>query len=287
MPAERAKKDPVLELTAQAVALDDAPLSDVRGWQSLSDEELRAFVSSKDSQARMLRVVKARIRRGTPADVVADLVQEASLEALTSKWRPRTLATAPGWLATLTVRTVARHFRQQDEETQWLEVDSEIDERGAPDAVPDAEWLISKWLAKAVAGSERDQETCELIAYKATTGRTYEEVARDHAMTEGALKSRFFTLKTKYEPRWRQRQRTILLLLLLGAIGLALLVVWLFRRPPHEHIEPAHDFVIPADKPSAVPTEGPFNQALPPDPPPKPNKGDKPPMRNKGDKPSM
>ena len=227
-------------------------------------------------------MVRARVRRDTPEADIEDLIQKANLEAIASKSHPRTLATARGWLGVLTARTVVRHYRESKGKS-WLELDGEIDERGESGTVPDREWLISAWLSKAVAGNEREQETFELVVYKANTGKSYQEVANDHAMTEGALKSRVFALATKYEPRWRRRQSMIILLLLFGAAGLVLLVVWLLRPPPHENIQPAHDFVIPAAKPTVVPTDDPFNRALPheePAKPPVPNKPtqDKPPM---------
>lgn len=50
-------------------------------------------------------------------------------------------------------------------------------------------------------------------------------------MTEGALKSRINALKTKYEPRWKRRQRMILLLILFGVAAVMAIILWLLSRP--------------------------------------------------------
>jgi DNA-directed RNA polymerase specialized sigma24 family protein len=284
MPAESAKKEPPIELVAQAVAPSAEPLRDVRGWQGLADEDLRQVLASREAQARILAVVKRRVGKGAPDHLVDDIVQNANVTAITATSRPRTRATALGWLATLAARTVADHFRREAVHRKWLEPDAELDElAGEPEQAPEDNWLLGRWLAQVVVESARDQETYELLVYKANTGKTLEEVAADHAMTTGALKSRIFALKNKYQPRWQRRQRMMFLLLLLGALGLVLLIVWLLRPPPHQDIQPAHDFVIPAEKPTVVPTDDPFNRALPheePAKPPVPNKPvqDKPPM---------
>ncbi len=264
MPAERAKKDPDPSLVPQALVADAEPLSDVRAWQSVPDEQFREYLQRPATQARIASIVKARVNDGTPDHVLDDIVQDANVSAITSTARPRTPATAPGWLATVAVRAVADYFRHQAVHAKWLNRDAEIEElAGEVEEPPDDGWLLGPWLAKVVSQSERDQATYELIRYRANTGKTIEQVAEDHAMTPGALKSRTFALKTKYEPRWKRRERMIVLLLLLGALAVAALVAWLLRPSPHVYLQPLRELVVPAGPNISAPREEPVNQTPP------------------------
>ena len=258
MPAERAKKEPDPSSVARADAASAEPLSDVRAWQSVPDEQLREYLRSQETQTRIATIARARVRKGTPDHVIDDIVQDANVSALTATSLPRTRATAPGWLATVTARAVADYFRRQAVHQRWLDRDAEVEEiPGDVEEPSDDDWLLGPWLAKVVSESERDQATYELIRYRANTGKTIEQVAEDHAMTPGALKSRTFALKTKYEPRWKRRQRMFLLLLLLGALAVAALVAWLFWPPADEYLQPVRNLVVPAGPNIAAPREEP------------------------------
>ena len=54
---------------------------------------------------RIRQIVKARLDRKAPSDLIDDLVQKANLAGITSKWRPASRKTATGWLGTITART--------------------------------------------------------------------------------------------------------------------------------------------------------------------------------------
>jgi hypothetical protein len=133
-----------------------------------------------------------------------------------------------------TARAVANYFRREALHAKWLNPEAEVEELPIkPEEsrnTAEPEWLLTGWLRPRVAGSEREQETYELLAYKAKTDKTYAQVAADHAMTEGALKSRVHSLRTKYEPQWKRRERMILLLILLGIAAL-LAIAWLLWPP--------------------------------------------------------
>jgi hypothetical protein len=58
------------------------------------------------------------------------------------------------------------------------------------------------------------------------------QVAADHGMTEGALKSRVHALKTKFEPHWKRRERMFLVLLLF-CMAVVAAIVWVLW-PPEE-----------------------------------------------------
>jgi DNA-directed RNA polymerase specialized sigma24 family protein len=243
--AENAKKDPGPSLEADAKPVVAAPPSDVHLKTRLSGAELHAFLKRPDTQARIRAVVGARLDPGAPASLRDDLVQQANIDALEAKSPPRSLETATGWIGTVTARAIVNHFRRQSVHAKYLQRDVDVEELPhEPDEPPESlapKWLLTEWLRPRVAGNPRDQETYELLVYKADTGKTHTEVAADHAMTEGALKSRIHALKTKYEPQWRRRQRMFLLLILFGIAAVVAAIVWLLlprSDEPHGSLPP-------------------------------------------------
>jgi DNA-directed RNA polymerase specialized sigma24 family protein len=254
---------------AEAVDAKDAdagPASDVRLTAALSAKDLRAFLGRKDTQSRIREVVVARVGKKAPRELVDDLVQQANIEMLASRSLPRSLATATGWASTIAARAIVHHLRRDAARAKWLvpeveveELASEPEEARGPVA-PD--WMLTAWLAPLVAHDPRHQETYELLLYKAATGKTHAQVAADHGMTDGALKSRVRALKAKYEPQWRRRQRMFLLLLLF-CVGVAAVLGWLVFRPAVPDIGPDDE---PMPRPTATATvsaPAPFDQALP------------------------
>jgi hypothetical protein len=157
--------------------------------------------------------------------------------------------------------------------------DDQVDQATEP---PADGWLISKWLAPLLDESPRDQETYELLVYKARTGKTYAEVAEDHGITVAAMKSRTHELKTRFEPRWRRRRDRMLLLVLAGVatavLLVAVLLAWL-TAPSRPKITP--DWGPPtrasAARDASAPPEDAFAPAQSATPPRRPFDG-KPPQ---------
>jgi DNA-directed RNA polymerase specialized sigma24 family protein len=248
-----------------SLPLVDAETSAVRLPDRISPEELRAYLRSAEAQQRIRRVVLARLDPRTPGNVADDIVQEVNLRVLTTPTRPRMMKTAPGWLATVTAREVANHFRREAGNRKWLKRDVDVDEEAAPPSSRREEkpkaWLISEWLAPLVAEDEREQETYELIVYKARSGKSYGTVAGEHGMTASALYNRIHELKTKYLPRWRKRQSELHFVLLGGValLAVAVALVWLLWGwlHPQRIVAPLH----------SVPTAAPELPLPPPDDP--------------------
>jgi DNA-directed RNA polymerase specialized sigma24 family protein len=242
--SENTDKDAGHGLGAEAKHVVPAPASDVRLTTHLTGAQLRDFVSRADTQRHIRKVIVARLNGQAPAHLIDDLVQQANLEVLASKSPPRSMATANGWVAIVAARTIAHHFRRDAVHAKWLKPEVEVEELATEaaeaDGASDPKWLITNWLGPLVVENARDQETYELLLYKARTGKTHAEVAADHAMTEGALKTRIRALKTKYEPQWRRRQRMILVFILLGAAATIAALVWLLtpKASPRGQLPP-------------------------------------------------
>ena len=249
--------------------------------QSISLAAFRELLGDPETQTLIRRVVRKRFR-DAPAHVVNDIVQEANLAMVSSPTRPRAMTSARGWIALVTQRAVSAHFRSGKSEKEWLE--STVDP-GAEHDPDDADrwiegtdptapvlpqilaegWLISSWLAGAVANDESDAETFEMLLHKARTGETYETIAASMNMSGNALRKRVSAFKAKYEPRRRQRDRMMMLLFLLGAATVAI-AVWYALRPARIEIRP--DYVPPTPvhssaPPKAAPSDTPFEPALP------------------------
>jgi hypothetical protein len=101
-----------------------------------------------------------------------------------------------------------------------------------------------------VRKSPRDKETLELLLEKASSGKTYDQIAAEHGMSLTALAARVFQFKKKYLPRYqRDRNRAIVLLLLLAA-ALALFLWALLHGSQGTHREPNLPPVPSASAPS-------------------------------------
>jgi DNA-directed RNA polymerase specialized sigma24 family protein len=233
---ENASKGPGQSFEGEAESVVDAPPSKVRLKANLSDEDFRAFLARKDAQKRIREVVVKRLHKKAPTDLVEDITQQANVDALAARSRPQSMETALGWLGTVSARAVVNHFRRNAVHEKWLKPDVDVEELppepdGATGPFAPPSWLLTDWLRPRVAGDPREQETYELLVYKANTGKTHAQVALDHGMSEGALKSRIHALKTKYEPEWRRRQRMVLMLLLFGAALAIVVLAWLLWLP--------------------------------------------------------
>jgi DNA-directed RNA polymerase specialized sigma24 family protein len=263
-----------------AVAQDEPPQSGPALIPGISEKQLRDLVALPSTQESIRRIVGARIERGSPQALVDDLGQEATLAMLGANARPRSMETASGWVSTVTVRTVANYFRRDETHRTWVDPEADVEQQpGEPAEAPAEGWLIAAWLAPILAHHPADQETYEILVYKARTGKPYTDVAADHDITTAALKSRVHEFKKKYETRWRRRQ-TMLVLLILLAVAAALAVAWRVSRSiasPAEEIGPEPLRVVPSAVPSATASapEAPFEPSQPTRP--KPDNGGKPP----------
>lgn len=235
---------------------------------------LHAYLALPASQEHIRAVVRARVSPRTPEGVVDEMAQEANLAALEAKWPPRSTATARGWMAVVTLRTVQTHFRRSEVRRRYIRDDVDVDEQPAApdgaDASPDR-WLTEDWLAMLLAESPRDAETFELLAYKVQTGESHDAVAAAHGMTPAAWKSRVHEFRAKYAPERQRRQAMFMLWLVAAGVALAVAVAmaWLLERSTPVL---APTVVPPLPSPSVAPPEPepepiePFRQALPPDP---------------------
>jgi DNA-directed RNA polymerase specialized sigma24 family protein len=189
----------------------------------ISRDHLRAFLGHPSTQQRIRSVVLSRLTRRTPKDAINDMLQEANIATMTSKWGPRVLQTGKGWLGMMTIRAMVSYLRMGARNPKWLisEVEVEPLRREWRDRdLPSDGWLVSKWLARSVEASERDQETLEILAHGARTAKAAEELAAEHGMTVAALKNRVFLFQQKYEP-WRHKRRTTVAMMAIGAVAAA------------------------------------------------------------------
>lgn len=218
------------------------------------------------------------VRHNAPSDAADDCRAFALLrmaEAIQRGSGPRTLEKADPWTVKLTANAAIDYFRSNKQHKKWLnrEVDVEEQEGEPPEDLHGADaWLIKPWLEKEVADDQNDRWLFELLCYKARTDKSYAQVCKERGITLPALWNRIHRFKMKYVPRWhrrKERERAILLLLLLfgAAVGLVVLVLWLTFPGIFER-EPAPP-IVPAPVPVLVPTPAPeptqFNQAAPTD----------------------
>jgi DNA-directed RNA polymerase specialized sigma24 family protein len=269
---EEAPKDAGAPLVASAVDAVGEPrvlvVSPTR--EGISPHVLRALVGQPAMQKRIRDVVARRLVPGVPPDLVDELVQRTSLAVLeTTTWTPRSIETARAWIAGVAVRTVALYFRRESAHRRWInaEVDVvDVEDQAVPAAdTPDGGWLVSDWLARAVANDARDQETLALLLYKARTEKSHEQVAEDHGITVPALKNRIHELKRKYAPRWQRRQRMILWLWLGGGalVVASGCVAWWLLHPerPVEPTPPPSPVLTPVEVPRPAPVDTRFRPA--------------------------
>jgi DNA-directed RNA polymerase specialized sigma24 family protein len=220
------QSDPPLERLPAPVAGKDVPSRSEHQIPSITRDELRAYLARPSTTERIRRLVLKRVGRKTPKTVVDEMLQEANIAVMTDKWGPRSLATARGWLATVIARAMVSYLGRGAKDRKWMAIDDGV---GAIATDPEIEsdarpkrWLVSRWLGTFARQSERDQETLELVVYKARTSKGYEEIAAEHAMTVQALKSRVAHFKQKYRPALQRRRATMVALLVASAALVAL-----------------------------------------------------------------
>jgi DNA-directed RNA polymerase specialized sigma24 family protein len=274
---------PVVESTA-------ARVGNVQPSTHVTQEELRAFLGAASTQERIRAVVARRVGPKTPGTVIDDIVQEANTAALASDTRPASMLTASGWVATVAARTVANYFRREVKHRDFVDPEADPDELASEaEAAPEDRWLIAAWLAPHLARDARDQETYELLVYKAQTRKAYADVAAEHGMTAATLHNRVHQFKNKYAARWRKRhERMLLVAILFGGTALVVVAwaVWQFMhpQPPPGPAPPVPTVTAPPPIQSAVrpPFEPPFEPAAPPSATPAPNGQQEPPNGQPG-----
>jgi DNA-directed RNA polymerase specialized sigma24 family protein len=269
-PPARVERDPAND--------PHAPLANVVPLQTVSREAVRAFLARVDTMRDVRAIVAARV----PATNVDDLVQDSLREALEAADRaPPHRADALGaWVAAIARRVVADFLEQRARRAKYqgpMPREEDDVERPEPSSDPresddDQEevhtWLVRHWLEQQVADHPRDKETFEILLEHARDARTYQEIADARGLTLPALTSRIHEFKYKYVPRYKRwRNRAILLVLLGAAVIVAVIVMWLLRRPPEIGPDPS---IAPPRMPapsvttsSPEPLPEPFTPALP------------------------
>ena len=213
----------------------DAPVEDLLAGpppgippSRVTGAELRAFLGTKRTVRRLTRFVRKRLGGNVPDHVVEEIVSDAFARALAARARPRSADTMFGWLRGVTRHALADYFEKRTAEREHLVDPAEgVDwEAIAGDEAGERELELDEWLTRAVRRNERDQETLELLFYKAERGKTDDEVARDHGMTATAWRVRVHRFRAKYAPRWGRRDLGMLTLLILGGASVAVALVW-------------------------------------------------------------
>jgi DNA-directed RNA polymerase specialized sigma24 family protein len=255
-----------------------APLANIIPLQTVSREAVRAYLARVETMTKVRAIVAARV----PATNVDDLVQDSLREALESADRaPPHRADALGaWVAAIARRVVADFLQQRarrakyqgpmpDEEDDAQRPEPGYDPRESADDKSEVHgWLVRQWLEQQVADHPRDKETFEILLEHAREARTYQEIADERGMALTALSSRIYEFKYKYIPRYKRwRNRAVLLVLLGAAVIVAVIVMWLLRRPPEIGPDPS---IAPPRMPapsvtasSPEPLPEPFTPALP------------------------
>lgn len=257
---------------------------------------VRAFVSRKDVVQWVFDHAKSKV----PFDEHEQVAQDALTEAVEKATWPESDEEGVLWatLRTVTDRTIADYLEKRatrreyegampdaptlEDEAGERVLDEEADIDPARD--PEAEdgrlegMLLRRFLAHAVKGNARDEETYGWMIAWSDDDKGYAEIARDAKVNRNTVHGRVHEFKEKYLPEYKRWRNRMLLLVLLGAVLAVAVYVALRaaspRRPKVEDIRPAPDFpwLVPSSSASGEPVEGPpapppsFNNALPTQP---------------------
>jgi DNA-directed RNA polymerase specialized sigma24 family protein len=126
--------------------------------------------------------------------------------------------------------------------------------------------LLRQYLKSAVADDPRDEQTLGWILASTDDELTYPQIAELAGVSPDEVYKRVQRFNKKYVPRYEKwRNRTVLPLLLLGAVLLVAILVALALRKRHERIDPADDFrLTPPPSASASGSGPPLEPAPPP-----------------------
>ena len=248
---------------------------------------VRAFLSRKDVSGWVFRRMKQKLPRDDGEQVAQDALQECVEKV---RWPA---SDEPGvlWAVLKTVcrRRIADHLEQrklrkeyegpmpgprlrQDEAGEYVP-----DEEASADPSRDPEafdgrlegLLFRRYIEGAVAGDARDEETYGWLLAWSDDELTYPQIAELAGVSADDVAKRVQRFKEKYAPRYeRWRNRTLLPLLLLGAVivvvAIVLAVLFGLRRRG-ERIDPAGDFRLVAPPPASASGSG---APVEPGPPP-------------------
>jgi len=274
---------------------DEAPVApDEAECPPVTRALLNAFLGTRAAQDRILQVVTYRCAKDTPRDVIEDLVQRASLKALTTKWLPRSVPRMRAWLSRLTQNEVVDYFREENARARWFDRKANVEEL-PPDPASEGDELdvstdpsdpprplqtvddamLCAWLATQKL-SAADQLTLEMLRHREKTGEDNAQVAARFGMSLKAFESRLQRFKAKWGPRWSRerarRTRTMVFLWLVAGLALGLVAWLLWKGATRERVVTRPPVVPPVPSASASssatpePVEPPvFNQAAPTD----------------------
>ncbi len=240
----------------------------------------------------VLGIVKKRARPQSEEDLAQDVLAEA-LRAF-ERSPPARDEVLVDWLRTIAQRVVADSVKKQKRRGKYEgdmpeDDDAEVDGGDMPvgrdprpiatagydprtDATLEGRRVL-RWLEKQVEESPRDRETLAILLEHGMGKKTYQAIADERGMTLAALSSRVFEFKQKYIPRYRrERERTVLILLLLFAVGFGLLL-WFLTRPvpgPDGVVKPGGPTHLDQLLPGSLPVSHPYPYGDRPDGGPSP-----------------
>jgi len=260
-------------------------------------ELTNAFLQLKTTQERIRQVAVSRLGgEEAPPDWVDEVVQITNEKA----FRTTRLAESPEhlrpWVSAIAAHAAIDFLRRQGVHEARFGTGVDV-EQLPPDPLyaPDGdagdpeddrvEWrdqapnakddpaMVSPWVDGAVekrkGNKERDRAMVEMIRFKANhPGMTDAQVAATFGMTPEAYESRLRRFRAYYVPlrqRHVKRRRTILLLVLFGALVVALLawLLWPRARPLLDISRDPSTTPVPSATTSVTPEK--LDQALPPE----------------------
>jgi len=247
---------------------------------------VRAFLSRKDVNRWVFRRMKQKLPPDDGDQVAQDALQECVEKV---RWPD---SDEPGvlWsvLKTVCQRRIADHLEQrrlrkkyegpmpgprlrQDEAGEYVpDEEASADPSYDPEAVDGrVEGLIfRRYLESVVASDPRDEETYGWLLAWSDDELTYSQIAELAGVSPADVTKRVQRFKEKYAPRYeRWRNRTLLPLLLLGAVILAVVLVAaiLFGlRKKTGRIDRADDFRLVAPASASASGSGPPLEPAPP-----------------------
>jgi hypothetical protein len=234
----------------------------------VSREVLAEYLVRKETQKRLVGIIRRTLAKGTPQYVVDEILSNVHFIALSTKAGPKSEDRISPWLTRVAVNARNLYFRQGAAADKWIDKAPEIedlppdpnDAADEEDAESQPSWLIGPWLEKKVANNAKDREAYDIVVARAS-GKTYDEIALERGESASALAKKVQRFKDKYVPlrrRYNERRHALLLLLkLFGvsvvAVGIAVAIYFALRpRPP-----------VPAPAPAPSASTLPFDDEKP------------------------